>query len=167
MHQSNYRLNAIIPDEPSGARSSDVKITYFDPKTGDMLAKPPKYVKANARWTTPMRRHSKKQSALNYAVVVDGRKYPSIGVAERALGMKPGRLSYALRNGKTTYKGHTIAYDGTDKHLRSRVVIVDGKEYPSITAAAKDNDISSGWLSIALLNGNDTCKGHQIAYKEG
>lgn len=43
-------------------------------------------------------------------IIVDGVRYPSISSAACALSLGNVSLAYALRHGKSTYRGHKIAY---------------------------------------------------------
>ena len=62
------------------------------------------------RLDKPVVKKTKRGQFRNIAVLVDGKAYNSITDAERLCGFCAGTLAKPLRQGKKTYKGHTIEY---------------------------------------------------------
>lgn len=62
------------------------------------------------RLDKPVVKKTKRGQFRNIAVLVDGVAYNSITDAERLCGFCTGTLAKPLRQGKKTYKGHTIEY---------------------------------------------------------
>ncbi len=93
-------------DPSSGAVSGEVRVSYFDPRTGKPCKKKPKPLHPE--------RHDKPKPKTVWrrtprAVFVDGERYPSIGKAARFIGVAPTTLEKALKSGSEV-KGHEVAY---------------------------------------------------------
>lgn len=108
----------------SGARSSEVRVSYFDPETGEHLSeKSPKTrnsAKTRKKAYTPKKAQKPKELAKRgrpgSQIRVDGRIYPSITEAAKFIGCAPASIGEAFRNGRKVVKGHTV----------ERVVIAKG-----------------------------------------
>lgn len=104
MHTSSYRLsNHIHRDAGSGAMSSEVRISYFDPKTGKPLSEKPPKTRNLAESTK-----KGKRGRPGNPVKVDGKVCPSVLDAARVIGCSHAAIIGALAKGNKTVKGHTV-----------------------------------------------------------
>lgn len=62
---------------------------------------------SNLEWCTI--KHNT-QYSCGVQVLIDGIKFPSLSDAGKYIGSRHDKLQYALKQGKTTYKGHSISY---------------------------------------------------------
>lgn len=108
MHRSTFPFESWHPTPGSGARSSEVRVSYFDPETGEPLSErkgaPRRPVEDVAR------KAPRGPGAPGRPVLVDGVRYPSVSAAARAAGCAQTSLSEALRKGRGTCRGHRVAY---------------------------------------------------------
>lgn len=145
MHVSRFGdrmlgLRERIGSSASGARSSEVRVSYFDPLTGEPLDRKPKPRRARRKELTRAQR-----DAAYRAAVAEGE-----AIAE---GMRQRRASQPRKpSGRGGYR---------------RAVLVDGIEYESVTAAAKAMGTSEQHLGKRLRAGAETVKGHAVAFAEG
>lgn len=107
MHSSSVPFRPWRPTPGSGARSSEVRVSYFDPETGEPLGE-------RKRDPSP-RRRTKRGLVLETEfaakpVVVDGVRYASINEAAKAAGGSRSALGKALARGDAEYRGHSVAY---------------------------------------------------------
>lgn len=98
------------------------------------------------RLDKPVVKKTKRGQFRNIAVLVDGKAYNSIADAERAFGLSENTLARPLRQGKKTYKGHTIEYvlpsqRDKIKHKNTKTVkvlcVTTGVTYNKLGDAAK------------------------------
>lgn len=121
MHVSRYRFEtARYCGSSSAARSSEVRVSYFDPITGKPCKKKPiprsVQLKKEPRQKKPPL--EKGRSGVKFsgkprngrAVLVDGVRFESISAAATEVGVSLTTLSTVLRNGASEYKGRSIAY---------------------------------------------------------
>lgn len=85
----------------SGARSSEVRVRYFDPATGEPLDRP-KAVSAKGR-------RAEKDKVRRVPVLVDGEVLPSIRDAA-ACSVSYHHLQRSLKQGRSEVNGHSVAY---------------------------------------------------------
>lgn len=106
--------------------SPEVRVRYFDPRTGEPCDEKPEPAKrakkrmedqakqaasvANARERTIER--------LGHPVIVDGVEHPSLRSAGKVVGCDGSYLRSKLRSGATEYKGHSIRFKDP-RHARA------------------------------------------------
>lgn len=108
MHSSSFPFRSWHPTPGSGARSGEVRVSYFDPETGEPLAERKGAPRRPAEGVA--RRMPRGPGAPGRPVLVDGARYPSVSAAARAVGCAQPTLSEALRKGRKTCKGHAVAW---------------------------------------------------------
>lgn len=107
------QLRAVM-DAHSGATSGPVRVSYFDPRTGE-----PPPTKCEPLHTQADREEAKR-AACGCVVVranrrgkpvrVDGVRYDSVAAAARSIGVNRSWMNKALRAGRGEYMGHEVAY---------------------------------------------------------
>lgn len=84
--------------------------------------------------------------------LVDGKEYPTITAAAKAMGWSQPRLSSALKRGMTELDGHSIALSSKASFIsmpNSSPMIIGGVKYWSIAQAARETGITKGKLCSA------------------
>lgn len=141
-HTSVYRekYNTLLDSGKSYAKSSPVRVSYFDPRTGEPCEEKPEpltkaekakksraerdaeRIKAEAEATEIMRnmeerknakrRKSQQDSAKRWKrpVFVDGVLFESVKAASMEVGTSPEWLGLMLRNGVSECKGKSIKF---------------------------------------------------------
>lgn len=136
-HHSSYRYGPALSEPPSTGRSSEVRVSYFDPVTGEPRATKPKPLDKKAE---------PKKSAYE--------KY----VQRRAAEDEAAEIMRNMEKRK--------AKTAKERAKRKRPVLVDGKLYESVTAAAKAVGTTPQHLGTTLNSGKRTLKGKSIAFAE-
>lgn len=140
-HHSSYRYGAALSEPPSTGRSSEVRVSYFDPVTGEPRATKPKPLDKKAE---------PKKSAYE--------KY----VQRRAAEDEAAEIMRNMRNRKAR-KPRT---DAVRQGGRKRPVLVDGVRFESVTDAAAEIGTSDQYLGKVLLNGKSKIKGRSVSFAE-
>lgn len=172
-----YLQQRVVLDAHSGAVSGPVRVSYFDPRTGEPCATKPEPL------YRPADREEAKRKACGCVVVranrrgkpvlVDGVRYETIAAAARSIGVDKTSLGAAIRSGAVEYGGHAVRYaDGPAPAGGKRVmkghfkrqVVVDGVRYARLMDAAEAVGCSQSYLSMRLKDGYDLVKGHAVAY---
>lgn len=91
----------------SGARSSEVRVSYFDPETGEPLDRPKFAAKKGQRRTA--------DKVRRVPVLVDGEVLPSIRDAAAACGVSYHHLQKSLKQGRGELNGHAVGYAEGDR----------------------------------------------------
>lgn len=172
----------ILQDACSGAVSGPVRVSYFDPRTGEPCDEKPEPLHGDQERRSRERegyRASPNNARNSRAVVVDGERYASIADAADAIGYNPTYLAAELRSGRSDYGGRVVRY--ADRPMpepkpalpkeprrqpphRMRPVTVDGTRYASVKEAAEALGCVPGTIHNALKAGRDLVKGHAVAY---
>lgn len=109
-----YMPERVVLEARSGAVSGPVRVSYFDPRTGEPCDERPEPLSdrvqtARSRelegYAASLERGRKKRPVL-----VDGVRYESIGAAARTARVDRGCLGQALKEGRAEYRGHEVAY---------------------------------------------------------
>lgn len=140
-HMSSYRYGAALLDQSSNGRSSEVRVSYFDPVTGEPCETKPKPLIKKAE--------PKKSAHERYAQ----RKADEAEAAE---------IMRNMRNRKAR-KPRT---DAVRQGGRKRPVLVDGVRFESVTDAAAEIGTSDQYLGKVLLNGKSKIKGRSVSFAE-
>ncbi len=166
----------VVLDAHSGAVSGPVRVSYFDPRTGEPCATKPEPLHGDQERRGRERegyRESLERGRKKRAVVVDGVEYESIAAAARAIGVDKTSLGAAMRSGAIEYGGRAVRYAegpapaGGKRVMRGhfkRTVVVDGVRYDRLMDAAEAVGCSQSYLSMRLKDGYDRVKGHVVAY---
>lgn len=109
-----YMRARYVLDAHSGAVSGPVRVSYFDPRTGEPCDEKPEPLHTQAD------REEAKRKACGCVVVranrrgkavrVDGVRYDSVAAAARSIGVNRSWMNKALRAGRGEYMGHEVAY---------------------------------------------------------
>lgn len=172
-----YMQTRYVLDAHSGATSGPVRVSYFDPRTGEPCATKPEPLHR------PADREEAKRKACGCVVVranrrgkpvlVDGVRYETIAAAARSIGVDKTSLGAAIRSGAVEYGGRSVRYaDGPAPAGGKRVmkghfkrpVTVDGVRYGSLGEAAQAAGCVPATIVNALKAGRDKVKGHAVAY---
>lgn len=127
MHTSSMRYGPVL----GGARdrmlqSSEVRVRYFDPRTGELCDEKPEPTKRAKRRmedkamlkASLARAREKTIERCAQPVIVDGVEHPSVNSAAKAVGCAGCTITRNLRNGATEYKGHSIRFKDP-RHARA------------------------------------------------
>lgn len=171
-----YMRTRYVLDAHSGATSGPVRVSYFDPRTGEPCDAKPEPLHGEQERRRRERegcRESLERGRKKRAVVADGREYESIAAAARAIGVDKTSLGAALRSGAVEYGGRAVRYadgpapEGGKRVMRGhfkRQVVVDGVRYGSIGEAAQAAGCAPASIVNALKAGRCEVKGHVVAY---
>lgn len=127
-----------------------VRVSYFDPRTGEPLDHRPE----------PLRREQRRETA----------EERNASIAERERGEREARaISEAMRKraglkpdgARTRWKRA-----GGSSGAWKRPVVVDGRLFPSVTAAAEEVGTTAQHLGSRLRDGPCTVKGRAVAFAE-
>ena len=142
MHRSEYVYGRTFAEAHSGSVSSEVRTSYFDPRTGKPCKSKPK----------PLNR-GEKATMTAYEKDVALRKAQAEAAAiERGMEQRKAKLrSDRARENRARYM---------------RPVLVDGVRFDSVRAAANHIGTTPEWLGTRLRAGMNTCKGRCIAFAE-
>lgn len=103
----------VVRDRGSGATSGPVRVSYFDPRTGEPCDAKPEPLRG--------RRTAKRGIGLDKVLsmsrganakptVVDGVRYASVSAAAKAVGCTAQTLRKYLKSGAASCRGHAVAY---------------------------------------------------------
>lgn len=138
-HHSSYRYGPALLDQPSKGKSSEVRVGYFDPVTGEPRdTKPEPLPKKAVSRSSAYERFAQRKAAEDEA-------------AEIMRNMKERHANEARERHRARYR---------------RPVLVDGKLYESVTAAAKAVGTTPQHLGKTLNSGKRALKGKSIAFAE-
>ena len=143
-HTSVYRekYNTLLDSGKSYAKSSPIRISYFDPRTGEPCdTKPQPLTKAEKSKKSNIERYNERMRAEAEAAEI----MRNMEKRKNAKRSKP-------------------LQDNAKK--RKRLVLVDGALFGSIKAAAKEVGTTPEWLHHVLKNGVPKCKGREIRFAE-
>lgn len=96
-----------------GAMSGPVKVSYFDPRTGEPCSEKPAPLRS---YEERERRRAEAKAAAKAGrpaarpVIVDGVVYGSIHSAALAIGASSSSFGAALRRGAVEYSGHAVGF---------------------------------------------------------
>lgn len=127
-------------DSGGGRAPSPVRVSYFDPRTGEPCETKPEPLRA----PRPCAESAAERDARHRAAVAE-----AMGISER---MKARRKGGGSKGGRRGYR---------------RAVLVDGVRYESVMLAAEAAGCSYKYLSTVLSGGGAFLKGHAVAYAEG
>lgn len=104
---------ALAYDSGGGRAPSPVRVSYFDPRTGEPCETKPEPLHgggAAKRGTGLDAVLSMSRAANARPTVVDGVRYASVSAAARAVGCSAVTLRKYLRSGAASCRGHAVAY---------------------------------------------------------
>lgn len=130
----------VVRDRGSGATSGPVRVSYFDPRTGEPCDVKPEPLRA----PKPCAESAAVRDARHRAAVAE-----AMGISER---MRARRKGGGSKGGRRGFR---------------RAVLVDGLRYESVMRAAEAVGCSNRHLCTALRGGRTTVKGHAVEYAEG
>lgn len=127
-----------------------VRVSYFDPRTGEPLDHRPEPLRREQRRTTAEERNA--------------------SIAERERGEREARaISDAMRK-RAGLKPDVARWPsrraGGRNGGRPRPVVVDGRLFPSVAAAAEEVGLTAQHLGTRLRGGPCTVKGHAVEFAE-
>lgn len=136
--------------EPHDSMVRPVRVSYFDPRTGEPLDHRPE----------PLRREQRRET-------VEER---NASIAERERDEKEAReISEAMRR-RAGLKPDGAPWPGRRAGGRNggrpRPVVVDGRLFPSVSAAAEEVGLTAQHLGTRLRGGPCTVKGRRAAFAE-
>ena len=140
-HHSSFRYGAAIVNPPSVGKSSELRVSYFDPATGEPCDEKPKPLK---------RKHAE---ALTAQQAVEKRQRDEAEAAQIMADMKARNRRRKPQCGKFPHKN-------------GRSVMVDGVVYPSINAAGRAIGVDGYYLGKRLREGKKTVGGHDVRFVE-
>ena len=174
----------LVMDACSGAASVPVRVSYFDPRTGEPCDSKPEPLSERVQ-TRRIRELEGYRASLDRGrrcrpVLVDGVLFESINAAARGMGVSKCGLGEALRNGLGSYGGREVRFaDGSTGCVRraakpkgpakssvhnARPVVVDGVRYARLKDAAEAVGCTGPTLCNALRHGQGRVKGREVAY---
>ena len=140
-HTSKFRYGAAIVNPPSAGKSSELRVSYFDPATGEPCEEKPKPLK---------RRHAEAMTAQQ---AVEKRQREEAEAAQIMADMKARNKRRKPPCGKLPNKN-------------GRSVMVDGVVYPSINAAGRAMGVDGYYLGKRLREGKQKVSGHDVRFVE-
>ena len=117
-HRSSFAYGAPqLPEPHSGARSGEVRVSYFDPVTGRPCRRKPAPRSAQLK-TAAERPPERGRGGWNFKprkssgtrCTVDGEEYESIAAAARATGISYRTLQKACCGGSSEAAGHSVSF---------------------------------------------------------
>ena len=168
-----YMQTRYVLDAHSGAVSGPVRVSYFDPRTGEPCATKPEPLHGDQERRGRERegyRESLERGRKKRAVVVDGVLYESISAAAGAIGCDKGGLGAKLRAGGSSHIGHSVGFADSPASAawspvrNARPVRVDGEVYESMSQAARAVGVTPSSMWKALRAGGGMCKGCEVSY---
>lgn len=145
-HVSTLRFGALRYDEPSGAKSSEVRISYFDPLTGEPCESKPKPRPAKAQPTL---------TALDRDRIKEAERKEAADIMKAMAERKKSKSEPKSRKG--------VRVGGR----AARPVLVDGVRYETIGAAANVLGVSVQYAHKSISNGKTIIRGRTVAFAEG
>lgn len=144
-HLSSFRYNPSVLDRPEeGGRSSEVRVRYFDPATGEPRGEKPE----------PLARRAEKEPGPHER---DERR--------RAAEAEAAEIAEAMRRRRRAAGGGGSRTGGAVGG-RKRPVLVDGALFESVAAAAAEVGTTPQNLGRALLDGRGSVKGRAVRFAE-
>lgn len=138
-HTSSYRYGApMLEPAAECRRSSDVRVRYFDPVTGEPCEGKPK----------PLRKQRQELTAEQKRLQREEAEAEAAEIMENMRKRKRGKNSFGSR-GK-----------------RNREVLVDGVLFESVALAAVEIGTSPQHLGKAISAGKEYVKGRRVAFAE-
>ena len=155
-HSSSFRYSEHAPEASSGARSSEVRVRYFDPVTGEPCdSKPMPLSKQREQMESVRERDAKRRKAEAEAAEIMRK------MKERKQAEKAERKREAERKKRAAPKP---APSKAKRDGRTKPVLVDGVLYGSATAAAEAIGANFSHFCAVLRSGGGRCKGHRIEF---
>lgn len=136
-HSSTFRYGYLPHEVNCGAKSGEVRVSYFDPETGEPCETKPK-----PRPGKPKTKNEERDIAIENA------RKRAEDIAKKAERRKPEEPA----NQAARYR---------------RAVLVDGVRFESVAAAADEVGTTPEWLGFSLRNSRETCKGRKVKFAEG
>ena len=143
-HTSIYRekYNTLLDSGKSYAKSSPVRVSYFDPRTGEPCdTKPQPLTKAEKSKKSNIERYNERIEAENEAAEI---------MRNMERRKKKKRKETARKNACSC----------------GRPVMVDGVRFESIKAASREIGTDPKWLRQVLKGGIGKCKGRTVELVE-
>ena len=140
-HTSRFRYGVAVLDPPSVEKSSELRVSYFDPATGEPCEEKPKPLK---------RRHAEAMTAQQ---AVEKRQREEAEAAQIMADMQARNKRRKPPCGKLPHKN-------------GRSVMVDGVVYPSINAAGREMGVDGYYLGKRLREGKQKVSGHDVRFVE-
>lgn len=132
----------VVRDRGSGACSGPVRVSYFDPRTGEPCETKPEPLRSDK--PCGKRHAALEREAERARAVAEARE-----ISERMMARRKGGGSKGGRRGGR------------------RAVLVDGLRYESVKLAAEAAGCRYQYLCTVLSGGGAVVKGHPVAYAEG
>lgn len=138
-HHSTFRYGLARREALTSCRgSSEVRVRYFDPATGEPCAEKPE----------PLKVKRKRPDAKKTA----DERMEAIQEAERIMAEMRARKRKPLC--------------GKFPHKNGRAVLVDGERFPSISAAARSLGVDGNYLGKRLREGASCVYGSRVEFAE-
>ena len=137
MHVSNYRFGPGTPAERHDwpAEPRPVRVRYFDPRTGEPCDTKPEPLKSDRTGIDVFERDAKRIKDEEEAAAI-------------------------MRNMKERKKA--IQRERAKANGRKKAVLVDGKRFESMIAAAKEIGTTQAYICTVLKSGGGTIKGRSV-----
>ena len=170
------QLRAVL-DQGSGAVSGPVRVSYFDPRTGEPCATKPEPLHGDQEKRGREREGYRASLARGWkkrAVMVGGVEYESIAAAAPAVGVSKTKLAKSLRDGAAEVNGRSVRYaaDVQPPPMRTNnpghkcAVLVDGVRHESIADAAAALGYSRTYFASELRSGRRDYGGRTVEYAD-
>ena len=146
MHVSSFKYeDEPMRETPSCSRSREVRVRYFDPRTGEPCESKPEPLRTQRERITNFEKDEKRIRDEEEAAEI-------------------------MRNMKERKKAERQAKADSRKGSRGnrKPVIVDGVVFKTSEAAAREVGTTPAYISTVLNHGGGMCKGRMVAFaKEG
>lgn len=167
----------LVMDASSGATSGPVRVSYFDPRTGEPCDAKPEPLHGDQERRIREREGYRASLARGWkrrAVLVDGVEYESISAAAGAVKADKTTLGSALRSWATEFRGHAVGFaepaqepvERKRNPRNSSAVEVDGRRYATIMDAAVALGYSPTYLAAQLRKGRTEYGGRVVRYAD-
>ena len=167
------QLRAVL-DQGSGAVSGPVRVSYFDPRTGEPCDEKPEPLHGDPERRGREREGYRASLARGWkkrAVMVGGVEYESIAAAAPAVGVSKTKLAKSLREGAAEVNGRSVRYAAdvpppmrTNNPGHKCAVLVDGVRHESIADAAAALGYSRTYFASELRSGRRDYGGRTVEY---
>ncbi len=104
MHQSKVRFGSHMAEGAPGGASGPVRVSYFDPETGEPLKRKPKPRRAQPREESMATMRTRRVK-----VTAGGKEYPDMKSASLGLGVSRQTLTKARREGWDAIDGVPVS----------------------------------------------------------
>lgn len=136
MHVSSFKFgNESTCERHEYPAPSEVRVRYFDPRTGEPCDTKPEPLNGKRESMSLLEREAKRIEAEEEAAAI-------------------------MRNMKERNKA--IRKEKAKANGRKKPVLVDGKRFESLLAAAKEVGTTQAYISTILKNGGGIVKGRQV-----